>query len=203
METEKPEKAMKSQEPSGTAGLFGDRNLWDAGRTDLGQLFRTRGETRETKGESCDFNVISMGLGFQWDFNWISMKFCWISWDFMGKTVGKKDWQSGETPWVFSNWDTPWSAVGGGRWEVGSNSPRREHLYMMCFVKLYLIYEFWIHNTWFKSKNNINEQLLFFNIMCINVCFSMANFDQVLSVCQIGLRIVRPVESAGATRSHI
>ena len=103
-------------------------------------------------------------VGFQWDFNWISIKFCWISWDSMGKTVGKKDWQSGETPWVFSNWDTPWSAVGGGRWEVGSNSPRREHLYMMCFVKLYLIYEFWIHNTWFKSKNNINEQLHFFKI---------------------------------------
>ena len=61
--------------------------------------------------------------------------------------------------------------------------------------------EYTIHGL--KAKTILMNSYFFLNIMCINVCFSMANFDQVLSVCQIGLRIVRPVESAGASRSHI
>ena len=96
-------------------------------------FFRT---LRETKGESCDFN------GIEWDFNWISMKFCWISWDFVGKPLGKKTDKVEKHHGFLAigiHLGAQWE-VGGGK--VGSNSPRREHLYMMCFVKLYLIYEF-------------------------------------------------------------
>ena len=95
-------------------------------------------------------------IGFQSN----SVGFRGISW---GKPLGKK------TDKVEKHHG--FLAIGihlGAQWEVGGGRWDQIHpegnIYIWCVLLSCILYEFWIHNTWFKSKNNINEQLHFFKI---------------------------------------